>query len=475
MKILVFGIDGLGVQSIKALGLTRLNHRMQNSSSSNPAIDNVISRGWPEIYSGLDAYETGSFYQYPQLKNGRIVPSQKTGLDCVKEHIPNERILWNALNLHGLKCGVFSVPTTSKPEHINGFFVAATGAGKIRNDISYEDIFPSNLFDGLNIEDIDLGLRMGYGAFIPKNLNQLEQRGKKHLGDFFCLLEKSLERNNVDVCFAVSRFINELSYKFVKLCLSEPSRSYEKELKRIVVSLGDEFDSMLDNFITSINPDHLFVVSDHGIGPLNYHVNLNEILTRTGYIVPSNITIKEFMRPIVNPIRGKMTNIIYAPTFPRYNLMSSKLFSIGFTDAIYLNDERFAGPATKEEGAHEQSKLAAEKLNQYAINNNLSEIMNFVALNVPKYAGKDTCKIPLPNIRCYLRDGYTNTERTNRKVVEPNHCDFSSSLFKKGFFGEYSGCKTNDTVAFYQGSSQELIKMADLKQIYHSIINVAIK
>ena len=64
---------------------------MENAKAANPVIDNVVSRGWPEIYSGVDAYASGAFYQVPVVQEGKITPSQKTGLACIKEHIPENK------------------------------------------------------------------------------------------------------------------------------------------------------------------------------------------------------------------------------------------------------------------------------------------------------------------------------------------------------------------------------------------------
>jgi len=59
MKILIFGIDGLGTESMEGLGLKRLARRINQGVVGNPAIQNIISRGWPELYTGKDAYQIG--------------------------------------------------------------------------------------------------------------------------------------------------------------------------------------------------------------------------------------------------------------------------------------------------------------------------------------------------------------------------------------------------------------------------------
>ncbi len=477
--MLIFGIDGLGKQNLKAFRLERLSRRMASSKVANPIIANQRSRGWPELYSGKDAYETGAFYQIPTVLNQQIVSTQRTGLTCVKEQISHKKLLWNSLNDQGLKCGVFSVPTTNETEIINGFFVSATGAGKISNSLNKEDVYPPGLLNGLNFENLDLGFRMGYGAFIPKDLDHLEKRANKHLADFFYILQNLITRESPDVCFAASRFINELSYKFIKLCLKEPENVYEEKMKSLILSLANSFDLMLDNLISYIDPDHLFIVSDHGIGTFDYQVNLNEILCRCGYIAPEQPRFRRKIKIFIKPRLNKILRKKNIPSYPKYDLDQSKFFSIGFTDAIYIRDQRFNGPIISRDEAFERSKKAAIKLNQFLRDQHLIEKMSFEALDLNKYSLNSghtpKIEIPLPNIICHMKNGYANLERTNREVVKTNHCSFNPSLFSNGFFGEYSGIKTKDTIAIYQGPNADTVQMDDLTKIYASITNLHIK
>ena len=87
MKILILDIDGLGKASLSKLGLKRLAKRIKQGAFENPSVQNIIGRGWPEIYTGRDAYKTGGFYQLPSYVNGKIFPSQNTGLGTIKKII----------------------------------------------------------------------------------------------------------------------------------------------------------------------------------------------------------------------------------------------------------------------------------------------------------------------------------------------------------------------------------------------------
>lgn len=470
---MVLGIDGLGIESMKTLKLSRLEHRMKGSLNGIPEIDNVVSRGWPEIYTGETAYKSGAFYQIPIMHDKKIRITQQTGLDRIKAHISQEKLLWNALNNYGLSCGVFGVPTTSTAQKIDGFFVAATGAGKFGNSMNEGDFYPKNLLDGLTIKELDLGLRMGYGTLIPKSLEELEERANKHLSDYFYLLEVLLERHQPDTCFVATRFVNEMAYKFIKLCQVTPNDAYENRFKKLVLNLADNFDILLDKCINNISPNHLFVVSDHGIGLFEYHVNLNEMLHRVGVLNRSHT--KNLIKKIINLrtqyLPYKRRRIFY----PGYQLEKSDAFSVGFSDLIYLNDERFTGPQMDIDQTYEKSLELEQHLNEYSSKIGYSDFFKFDAIKKDKYTKpilKKNHRVPIPNIRCYLKQGYSNTQRTNNEILVPNICSFSKKLFIKGFHGEYSGCKTDDTLAIYSGDRNDLVDLSRLTNIYDSIISV---
>lgn len=470
MKILIFGIDGLGKESLNILGLKLLAKRLDSGIVKNPRIHNVISRGWPEIYTGKTAFETGAFYQFPEYINGKVYPTQKTGLSFVKKTINNEELLWNRLNALNLKVGVFTVPTVTTPEKINGFCVGATGAGKFGNGISNQDYYPSNLLSGLNIKDIDLGLRMGYGAYIPNSIEELENYVNKHIADYFYLLNRLLDIHPVDACFAASRFINEMGYKFLGLCKDEPKNEYERKLKKTILKLCESFDSMLEDLINKLNPENLFIVSDHGLGRFDYDINLNQFLSEIGFIrkKTSRTDLKELIRPLYFWIKKNILNQKMGDLTPRYKLESSQLFSIGFTNALYLNDHRFGGKKLTDEQRKIVIQTLVDKLNSHAKVNHLDKFLHFELLQANQHL---IGNLATPDIFCKISSGTSNTERKHDVI---NTRDFAfKKMFINGFYGEHSGCKTEDTIAAYIGKHEDLINFNQLTDVYHSIINVA--
>jgi hypothetical protein len=478
MKILILAVDGLGAESLSALRLTKLQQRIGSALAGNPTIDNVVSRGWPEIYCGENAYRTGAFYQVPLCDGKRITPSQATGVACVQAHMAPDSLLWHALNRRGLSCGVFGLPTVSSVGPLNGFMVAATGAGRFGGGLSPEDVYPNGLFDGLDFKDLDLGLRMGYGAFMPKTLQELERHANKHLADFFFLTPRLLERMGVATAIIGTRFVTELAYKFLGLLTDEHEGQFAADLKEVVLALAQNFDASLDRLLRDLAPEHLFIVSDHGLAPLRTHINLNALLEKAGGYKMRRHQAKPptWLRAALHRRYRILKGERPPPQFPRYRLEQSKVFSIGFTNTLYLNDDRFTGHAMDPSASRQESERVVNHLAQFCKAAGIDTVTGFDIVSEggttqPQHGSQKP--IALPNIKAKLATGSFNSGRTLDSITEPADVRFDAALFTRGFFGEYSGCKSEDTVACYQGPAASAVDLADLTSIYRSILQIA--
>ncbi|MDA7448577.1 alkaline phosphatase family protein [Planktomarina temperata] len=466
MKLTVVCIDGLGSSTLDLLNLKRLSKRMHGGKIFNPTIRNVVSRGWPEIYTGQTAYENGSFYQSPKVSNDKIYATQNTGYGKLIADNPRLQTLWDQLSSMGLSVGVFTVPTVPVLNKISGFSVGATGGGNFGNNLDTGQIYPLNLFNKSEIHNVDLGLRMGFGGFIPNNIAHLSAYGEKHLNDYFKLLNLALKRQPTDVTLIGTRFINEMGYKFIGLFTKQKLSQKESDLKNVVLSLCEKFDRHLDDFLNQNTIEHTFIVSDHGIGPFKYEINLNEYLYSLNYI--SKIRGKYNWKVLLHPIYRKkvefFTNTKMSFPFPKYDLNNSKAFSIGFTNVIYLNDQRFTGVAYS---ASEREKLLNSLTND--LNKRSIDFERKAAVRFERIDDKITASNG-PDILCRLPAGVANTERRFDVLykVNPNYGD----MFQSGFHGEYSGCKSEDTLSAYSGNCMG-VEINDLTDTLNQVIRVA--
>ena len=472
MKMLILGIDGLGHDNLSSFGLTRLKARLDAGLCGNPQVDNNLSRGWCEIYSGQDCFGSGGFYQVPKKTGGRVTATQKTGLGRVISHVGADQMLWSRINALGLSMGIFTVPTITSPQQIDGFCVAGTGGGSFGGALSAKSLHPANLLEHRRIMGADLGFRMGYGSYLPKSVENLELVANKHLSDYFTTLRTALDRKPVDVAFVGTRFINELSYKFAKLVKQDPADKDAAALKQLVLALADAFDVMIDAFIAAADPDHVFVVSDHGIKSFDYRFNMNEALVDLGLVARDDLRFRA--KTIIKPLQKVR---VKGPTNPvigmTYKLQDSTAFSCGYTNAVYLNDDRFFGKALE---PAERTRLAtdiAARLQDRCRTEPGMQDVTFGAIERGAYTDAPAAdRLPMPDIRCSLPDGVVNLKQT-QGISEAVTNDFGLGLYKTGVPGEYSGCKSSDTLAGYVGAHGDAVTLNRLTDLYGSILSVA--
>lgn len=474
MKHLILGLDGLGSESLQALQMPGLEHLLKSGETANPSVDNVVSRGWPELYSGQTAEVTGAYYQIPVMSNGRITPTQRTGSSVVRNHLGEEALLWSRLKAEGHSVGVFGLPTVSEVLPTAEFTFPASGAGVFSSSMKDSPIFPPTASRFANYSLNTLGFRIGRGAYLPSNSDDLDMWLRDHLAQFFATLRLFLARHPTDSLIVGSRFFT-LFYKF-RHVFQDDATDADRKLAGILKSVAKDFDALLTDFVEQLDAEHVFVVSDHGTGALRYHVNINELLRRVKLIDFRPLWYRlarwGYLSTIGKVTRGRHSSGV----FPTFNLDKSKAFSIGYTDCIYINDSRFTGPRMSSEQRYALAADIAEELSAYCKEHRLEQFVSFTPLmNEGMTTGPedDAHRIPLPDIRVMLEEGAVNLERTNRTIVKSNVPYDSTEMFKRGFEAQHSGAKTADTLAAYIGPNPELVEMESLTGIYESIVRIA--
>ncbi|NPA41722.1 MAG: hypothetical protein GXO18_05540 [Aquificae bacterium] len=472
MKVLIIGIDSLGFNAIEKLNLHFIESLSAKGVVFNPRIDNNVSRGWVEIYTGKTAYETGAFYLVPIRSGSTIKPLSSTGLSHVILHINECELLWHKINQIGFSFGVFNVNTVDIIQHINGFMVLGAMSSKLKIDIE-KDVYPNTLMEVLRnnttaSKNIDFGFRLGYGAYIPKDENEFYNKALSHIDSIFKMLHLILNKQRVDFLFSHFPLVSEIMFKFASLFNKTELNPYESKLKRIILDICSVFQEKLKDFVEFLDPKHIFIVSDHGSGALEYHININELLCNIGVIK------KNPLKSMVKKIFVKSKNIMYNKNYaymPSYNFVNSLAFSIGYTDLIYINDERFLGKYMPLNEVWKLSKQICEDLQAVVKNTPLQGKIKFEPLELPKYT-TTSYQTPLPNIRIYMEDTFFNSLRTEGNTFIKSNVNYEH-MFKKGFYGEFGGWRAQDTFFSYIGPYSKDIKVNSLTDIYNAIIYVA--
>lgn len=458
MKKLILCIDGLGEKSFNLPGLDRLRARCATLNKHEPSVDTLMSRGWCEFYTGKKGRETGALYQVPANVSGRIVPSQNTGFKYLAEQ-SQYRFLWDECSRNGETTGVFLVPTVSTKLQNNGFSVAATGGGRFDGKLTPDDVFPSSLFDDLKHLKSDLGMRIGYGAYLPPSLDALDRYVTKHLEDYFEALEICLNRYNVDNLFVGTRFINEMSYKFIGLLDTVNFNDEETKFLPILKKWVSIFDKRLDEFILKQNADSLIIVSDHGIVPALIDWNINSWLEKFLYVNRSKTTVKDYVRPLYYFYKKYILSEKVSLLPIKFDLKNSSFFSIDFTSVIYIrnNSREWCHHSIADEVSILAEKLMTDK---DLIENIISRVE---LLPLPtKIEGLEF----LPVIYVHVKNGVLCSGRHAETFYRVNYS--LNDMFNLGMYGEVTGCKSDDCVAFSTNPSYPRVEY--LTDLYNLVI-----
>lgn len=327
MELLILGIDAGDERIISAMDLPHLN-KILKENHSYKAEEDLSSRGWAEMLSGLNGQDTGAFYAKPKLDGTRAC----TLSFDTRDYEENKLVvpLWNLINSKGKSIGFMNIPTTKYAPEINGFFVSGAGGG-----LSGVEGIPEEFCCPPEIaKDLD---QMNY--IID---TRLMSSGVKDMGQWLALLKETMKKRTegylklykkipVDIGFLVYIGICRMQY----LAMSEIEEIIANEgkasnkLQEEIIDLYRFFDNEIGKLLQEISPENVMVVSDHGQSKYLYDINVDYFLKRFGFWD---------------------------------NKLTDKAFGMFYVSGIFINDDRFEG-TVKEEEKEDLIREIIEKFN----------------------------------------------------------------------------------------------------------------
>jgi len=286
MKLLMIGMDGVQDATFRR-GWTPFIQTLIDNGSSLKLRDDIVSRGWAEIFTGRHATETGTFYERPVLDGGYRWTDK-----CQLNNIPglgtSIRPLWQALNENGYRVGVMNVPTTNPAPEVNGFFVSGGGGGRtVQQSVAEEQCFPKSIKQTLDsmgyIVDERFGsLLLEKGLYDPESFfGRLDEKCRKRAECFASLSEEF----NIDFGFIVFKSATVMAET---LLLPELYRRGQgKPHNDSIVKAGERFFKSLDGHVRALverfSDAEVLLVSDHSTSERTHSVNFNAFLLEAGY------------------------------------------------------------------------------------------------------------------------------------------------------------------------------------------------
>ncbi len=264
---------------------------------------------WPAMLTGRKPEDLNAFCFICRKKN-----SYKPQFNRVSY----KRSIWRKLNQYNKRCYIINIPTTQLRDEkdINGGFIAGPifNIGDITNNPELQRL----------IQKIDYQTSPNL-----RNLKETEIlktliiHSKKQL-----YLVKKILNKDWDFLFYVNYFTDQISHLFWKyLDKNHPDYSNNEE----IIFLIQKFYLTIDNFLKILfNKDYfIFVVSDHGFGPLLYEINLINWLQSTSFL-----KLKEKVNPNKKKRKVKEKFFQDRNISERLSLMISKLQKVSGVSKI---------------------------------------------------------------------------------------------------------------------------------------------
>lgn len=369
MKTLVIGMDGASIETFKR-GWTPYIESLIEKGYRLELKEDLLSRGWVEIFTGKHAIETGALYDLPLL-NGSLDWTLKFDLEKIPGWGTEIKPIWQVLNEKGYKVGIMNVPTTFPAPKVNGFFVSGGGGGaKVVQEPTEELCYPRDIVNYLQNIGYIVDERMQNFIF-EKNLPKVDevfsrfQKKNQKRTETFIKLSKE---KKVDFGFVVYK-TSSVMVEFFTIPELERKLNGEKILDKNLLKMSkkyyQEFDMQIKELVETFRDAEVILVADHSEIKSSYKVDINYYLQKNGFQSPLpkkiiNQTVR-YMKDLIKPIlpfnlrraipgrniirQASDSNIVFNPK-------TSVAFCLPCGDwsrGIYINDEeRFSGIVSKD-------------------------------------------------------------------------------------------------------------------------------
>ncbi len=283
-RVLAIGIDGATFDLIypwtERGDLPNLARLMSEGAHGvlKSTLPPVTSPAWPTFATGKNPGKHGVF-DFIHPLGGQF--------ELVNASSLRTATLWDILSLAGRKVGIMNVPVTYPPKPVNGFVI-----GGMLSPMGGDFTYPADLLDQYTDQRSTTSLKPyriapniqykegNEEAFIADLLDLVERRGRYALR-----LMEDYPHDFLMFHFQATDVLQHALWKVVDR--SHPrydpktAARFAPGFKRIYQSIDDTIGHMLERLEDDAT---VFVMSDHGFGPLHHTVNVNLFLLDQGLL-----------------------------------------------------------------------------------------------------------------------------------------------------------------------------------------------
>lgn len=237
----------------------------------------ITAPAWLSMATGQNPGKTGVFY-FLNRDDPNSFDFEPLGSDKFQG-----QSFWDILATDDQSVGIFNYPMLYPPYETDGFMVSGLGS-----DAEDTIMYPESL--GAELDEVT----DGYQVKVPYADPKYQERPKKLERDLIDIVDKReraieylLAEKNPDHFFGVISATDWAQHYFWRYhdedhILYEPDSEFGETLTRVWKRVDETVGKVAER--ANQNDAQLFIVSDHGFGPVNRTFNSNNWLRRDGFV-----------------------------------------------------------------------------------------------------------------------------------------------------------------------------------------------
>lgn len=261
LKLLVLGIDGASPTIIDSMieqgKLPSFKALRQRSTSGvlQSTFPPHTAPGWASMFTGVEPGDHG-IYQFWSLKEKDYAARGVNVADYGREPV------WETLERHGHRVGVYNVPMTHPPAPLEGGYMVSWPLSKTLRYTSPPELMRELAAAGLHYHSDIVTMYRGQDDYCELAHKFTTERAKT------CLYLQTTRP--VDAMFVVFTEVDRVSHNYWG---DQPEPSEDVE------ACYQDMDRALDMLLELVDDETLLIVSsDHGFGPCDADLNVHELL-----------------------------------------------------------------------------------------------------------------------------------------------------------------------------------------------------
>lgn len=276
-KVIILGLDGatfdLLLPRARRGEMPHLASLLDRGAwgSLRSTIPPFSAQAWVSLATGQNQARHGvlDFWQ----RTADLSPGQRHSFVSTRQ-IQSET-LWQIAGRHDLRVGIVNVPVTYPPQEVNGYLVSGFLTPPGRQDYAY----PQDLRDEIlalvpdyepdPFDPVGIGRRQ---ALELANWMEKHERVARHLAD----------RHPADLFFGVVQALDHLQHLFWDVAAGGSAEGEVAALVERCYRLADEIIGQRAGLLDATT--NLFLVSDHGFGPVQKWFHVNRFLQEQGLL-----------------------------------------------------------------------------------------------------------------------------------------------------------------------------------------------